>query len=330
MQFTSWLDDLITRITEHAPPGTFFYSSFNIRALLAVVLVSLLCGAVGSLVVGNRMAFFSDALAHCAFAGVSIGLALGILLHAPKDSDFYENGIPLIMVGFGVLMGLAIALVRERTALASDTVIGVFFAGAIGIGAVLLSGMSRIGYYRPENFLFGNPITVNNDELVFLAGLALLEAVLLAFMYNQLVFTSFNVVLARSRNVPVRLCNYLFIILLALVVNLSVKAVGALLINAMLVVPAATAANMCRNLRQLFWTTVIISLVVSVFGQWLSFQILIPVAISREPLTFGSGGIIVVLSVLLFFLSMAVEPLSAWWNRRPIREPTASDERIPA
>ncbi len=308
MPFALWLQDIINALSLHAPPGSVFYYSTNISSLLGVVVVSLICGAVGSLVVGNRMAFFSDALAHSAFAGIAIGLATGIFLHAPKNGPFITLGVPLIMVVFGVFVGLGIAFVREKTTLASDTVIGVFFAGAIGIGAVLLDSMSRINYFKPENFLFGSPMNVDEGDLLLLLALTLIEAVILAVLYNQLVFTSFNVVLARSRNIPVRLCNYVFIVLLALIVNLSVKAVGALLINAMLIVPAASAANFCRNMRQLFWTTILISLAVSLAGWWLSIQIEIPVAISREPLTFGPSGLIVVLTVVIFFLSVFAGP----------------------
>src|SRR3954469_20492038 len=96
---------------------------FTTRSLIAVIVVSLICGAVGSLVVGNRMAFFSDALAHCAFAGIALGM-LGLLaVDALKASGYWV--LPAVMVAFGVAVGVAIVYVRETTGLASDTVIGV-------------------------------------------------------------------------------------------------------------------------------------------------------------------------------------------------------------
>src|SRR5206468_1542411 len=103
---------------------------------------------------------------------------------------------------------------------------------------------------------------VTSLDLITLVLLALVTAGLLAWLYNSLVLTSFNPSLALSRRVPVRLCSYVFIVLLALIVNLCLKIVGALLINALLVVPAATAANLCRNMRQLFWTTIGLCLLV--------------------------------------------------------------------
>lgn len=311
----NWLVDAIVL---RAHEDSFLGQQFNVRGLLAIVLVSLICGTVSSLVVGNRMAFFSDALAHCAFAGVALGLLVGVGLgfsgleqtHEQRES-FFQVIVPLVMVGFGILVGVLIAYVREKTGLASDTVIGVFFAGAIGLGAMLLKALARASrqYFSAESFLFGDPITVTSFDLTLLAGLL---AILLGFLgvtYNQLVFTSFNPSLARSRRIPVRLCNYAFIVILALVVNLCLKAVGVLLINALLIVPAATAANLCRNMRQLFWTTTLLCLTVGVAGHWLSWEVQLPdPAGLGEPLSFGIGGTIVVLSVVLFYLSMLVGP----------------------
>src|SRR5881227_3718318 len=117
-----WLNERIHALSQLFPEGSFFSFDFNIHGMLAVVLVSLVCGGVGSLVVGNRMAFFSDALAHCAFAGIALGLLLGLFLGISPRNNLYDAwGIPTIMVLFGILVGLGIAFVREKTALANDT-----------------------------------------------------------------------------------------------------------------------------------------------------------------------------------------------------------------
>jgi zinc transport system permease protein len=314
---SEWLDGRIDAFTRLFEPLTFFNLAYNVRGTLAVLLVSLVCGAVGSLVVGNRMAFFSDALAHCAFAGVALGflLAFGLGVFRPETftpSDFTHWVMP-VMVVFGILIGLLIAYVREKTTLANDTVIGVFFAGAIGMGAILLkyvSTRSSRKNFNPENFLFGDPLTVTSQDLIFLFLLVLVVAAVLSWMYNDLVFTSFNTSLARSRKVRVRLCNFTFIVLLALIVNLCLQTVGALLINAMLVVPAATAANFCRNMRQLFRWTIFLCLIVGAAGIWLSWTAEVATSGAGEPtVSFGVGGIMVVLSVVLFFLSMWLGPL---------------------
>ncbi len=303
-----WVEHGIDQLSRMAPDGTFFSFSFNVQGLLGVVLVSLICGAVGSMVMGNRMAFFSDALAHCAFAGVALGLLLALFTGARTEKEFYGWVTP-IMLGFGILVGLGIAFVREKTTLASDTVIGVFFAGAIGFGAVILKALSRRSFFHPENFLFGDLVTVSAEDLIYLFALAVITGVLLAWLYNDMVFTSFNPSLARSRRIPVRLCLYLFIVLLAVIVNLCLKIVGALLINALLIVPAATAANLCRNMRQLFWSTIALCLAVGVVGQWVSWELKLPdPGGAGDPIRFGTGGTIVVLSVILFFVSMWLGP----------------------
>ncbi|MGE3805461.1 MAG: metal ABC transporter permease [Gemmataceae bacterium] len=303
------IDNLVVYLANLAPPDTWLNQPQIVKGLLAVVLVCFVCGAVGSQVVANRMAFFSDALAHCAFAGIGLALLVGLVARLGRDSEFYRWGVPLIMVLFGVLIGIGIAFVRERTGLASDTVIGVFFAGAIGFGAMLLQALHTRAYLSPEAFLFGDPIFVSPSDLFMLIVLALVTAAVLMWIYNGLVFTSFNPSLARSRRISMRLYNYVFIILLALIVNLTLKTVGVLLINALLVVPAATAANLSRNMRQMFWLSIALALGAGLLGAWIATDFGLPDPATGQTIHFGWAGTIVVVSVLLFFGSMILQPV---------------------
>jgi zinc transport system permease protein len=297
-----WLDSMIEQWSRLAPPDHFFYYRHNIYALLALILVSLCCGAVGSLVVSGRLAFFSDALAHCAFAGISIGFLLFLLTGSRSETEFWD-WTTAVMIAFGILAGCGIVWVRTRTGLSSDTVIGVFFAGAVGLAAALKNLIQSRKLFSLEDFLFGNPLLVSGWQLMLLAGLLVVTAVLLAWIYNHLLLASFNHSLALSRRVPVQLVNYLFIMLLALIVNLCLRLVGALLINALLIIPAAAAINLSRNMRQLFWLTIGLTLFVGVGGQWMQWE-----------LEWGSkvqlniSGTIVLLSVLVFILSMMASP----------------------
>ena len=220
-----------------------------------------------------------------------------------RDSAAEAWLVPLVMILFGSAVGVAIAYVRDHTTLANDTVIGVFFAFAIGFGTMLFTVLKQVSTFDPEKFLFGSPLFVLEVDLLYLLGLLVLAAVFFAFRYNDVVFASFNPSLARTRRVRLRLNNYLFVVLLALVVNLSIKAVGVLLINALLVVPAATAVNHARNLRQLFWLTIGLCIVSGMSGLMLSYYVRIPVG-RGEWVKFGPSGAIVVFSVLLFFLSL--------------------------
>src|SRR5262249_12294439 len=151
----NWLDNLLTALARLAPPGSFFAQDFNLRSMLALVLVSLACGAVGSLVVGGRMAFFSDAPGHCAFARVSIAFVLVIfLLPRLHSTDEFWDWVTPIMLVLGMATAYGIAYVRERTGLADDTVIGIFFAFAIGLAATLRKVIQSRRLFTLEDFLF--------------------------------------------------------------------------------------------------------------------------------------------------------------------------------
>src|SRR5437879_322356 len=145
----SWVEHLVTGFTEWWPELSFFSQEFNVYSALSVSLVAIICGAVGSLVVANRMAFFSDALAHCSFAGAAFGLLLGLILKA-SDKGFAQS-ILIIMILFGIAVGLLIAFVQEKSGLPSDTVIGVFFAGAIGLGAIFMKTVGNRSYFNLES-----------------------------------------------------------------------------------------------------------------------------------------------------------------------------------
>jgi len=300
-----WLDEVMTLVTKLWPADTFLNDFDTVRAVLATLVVCFICGAMGSQVVGNRMAFFSDALAHCAFAGVGLGLLLNVVMGTAGESDeVIQERIMIFMVTFGIGVGLLIAFVRDQTGLASDTVIGVFFAASVGIGAVCTRMVSGRRFFNIEDFIFGNPTFATSRQVVILIGLAVLTTVFLCTMYNSMILSSASPSLALSRQVPVRLCRYLFIILLALLVNLSQQIAGTLLINGLLIVPAASAANVARNLREMFWFSIGISIFVGFVGYWASWEI--SNAFMRSGFAVGTSGTIVVLSVLVFVLTAFV------------------------
>ena len=304
-----WLKTAIEALAAAlSSPGAKVYP-LEIRAVLAVLLVSLTCGIVGSLVIGNRMAFFSDAMAHTAFAGVSLAL-LGIILATGattgREVEPYLWVIPLAMCAVGAVCGILIAFVREKTNLANDTVIGVFFAAALGLAALLLRPLRKIVTFDLEGYLFGDLTSITEKDLLILMLLAVATVFLVGGRYNSFVFGSFNPSLARSRGIAVRLNNYLFIVLLAMVVNLSIRAVGILLINALLIVPAAAAANVSGNLRRMFWFTCAGSVAAGLLGYNLSTRMGISLN-GSEPLPVGPAGAIVLVIVAWFAASLALK-----------------------
>jgi zinc transport system permease protein len=310
---SQWLDERLTELKDSFPPNSLLSNKQMLLGLISIVLVSLICGAVSSLVLSNRMAFFSDALAHFAFAGV----ALGILLHL-AGWLINDDWIVPVMVLFGIMAGCGIAYVKQRTVLANDTIIGVFFAGAMGLGAVLLIAVAKIGggrgVLKPENFLFGELMATTSQQIVYLLILLVVTILFLTWRYNGLIMSSFNPSLARSRRISVQLGNYLFIIFLAMTVNACLKAVGALLINALLILPAATAGNVSKNLRLFFWMSLMVSMIAGV-GGFLVSATWEPV-VGGKKLPLSSGGVIVLLGTLCFFASMLLGPLLR--GNRPI------------
>src|SRR5262249_54998432 len=132
-------------------------------------------------------------------------------------ADLNARVVPLVMILFGALVGVGMVQVRERTSLENDTVIGVFFAGAIGLGAALFKVLQNENpQFNRENFLFGSVLFVLETDLVYLTVLLLVTCMLFLRRYNQLLFASFSPSLARTRRINLRLNDYLFIVLLAL------------------------------------------------------------------------------------------------------------------
>lgn len=297
-----WVNQLV--MTTAAFFGT---SAYEVRAVAGLVLVAVACGVIGSLVIGNRMAFFSDAMAHTAMAGVTLAV-LGMVLFAgvrnAAAADQYRWTIPLVMAGVGSVVGVVIAVIQERTALTSDTVIGVFFALSLGFAGLLLPALQERARIPLEEVLFGQVLFLDDVRLLMLLGMAVAAVLVIGLGYNAFLLGSFNPSLANSRGIPVRWNNYLFVVLLAVVVNLSVYAVGVLLINALLVVPAAAAANVSSNLRRMFWITLVGCVGCTIIGYRASTSTVI--ALGSVELTPGPSGAVVLACVGWFFASLGV------------------------
>jgi len=269
--------------------------------MVGLIAVGIACGLVGCLVVGSRMAFFSDALAHCAFAGVSLGFLLFELIKLRMglaDEQFWWWVTPLMVV-FGAGVGMGVSFVRQRTSLGNDAVIGVFFAGSLGLAATLSQAISSRKIFSLEEFLFGDPLLIQSGQIILLSAVLAITALFMGLGFNGLVLGSFNTSLARSRAISIDWLQTGFIVLLAVVINVCLRVVGVLLINALLIVPAAIAMNLSSNLRQMFWITLSTSVGLSVTGQIVSWEVQV-----RYDVPVGIAGTIVTLAVLAFTLTM--------------------------
>lgn len=231
---------------------------FMQQALVGLALLAPMCAAMGVQVVNFRMAFFSDAISHSAFAGIALGLLLGA-------------DVRLTMALFALAVGLGIMGVTRRTTLSSDTVIGVFFSAVIAFGLAVVSRERSVARDL-QRFLYGDILTIGETEIMWM--LALFAALMLfqLLSYNRLLYIGLNPGLAGAHGVRVKTLQYLFAGLLSLVVISSVWAVGVLLVTAMLVAPAAAARNVARSAGGMFWWALLVGLSSAVAGLILSAQ----------------------------------------------------------
>ncbi|SHI32600.1 metal ABC transporter permease [Pollutimonas bauzanensis] len=265
-------------------PASLTYG-FVVNAVLAGFIIGPILGGLGTLVVVKRFAFFSEAVGHSALTGVAIGILMGEPYTGPYGSLF----------GYCLLFGILLNYLRNRTGLAPDTLIGVFLSISLALGAsVLLVLAGRINVHILENVLFGSVLTVNNHDLSVLAVVALLTAALALPYYNGLMLASFNPQLAAVRRVPVKALDYLFVALVTIVTVASVKVIGAILVGALLVIPAACARMLSPSLRSFFWLSVLIATVSTLAGILLPIELDLPVP---------SGAAIILVSGALFMLA---------------------------
>ena len=231
---------------------------FMQQAMLALILLAPMAASMGVQVVSFRMAFFSDAISHSAFAGVALGLIFSVDPH-------------LAMPLFGIGVGFGIMAVQRNSALSSDTIIGVFFSAVMAFGLAIVSRDNAVARDL-QQFLYGDILTITESDIRWLL---LLFAALTAFQiwgYNRLLYIGLNPVVARAHRIHVAFWQYLFAGLLALVVMFSVWAVGVLLVTAMLIVPAATARNLARTAGGMFWWSLAVSVTSAVAGLAISAQ----------------------------------------------------------
>ena len=233
---------------------------FMRRAFFAVLLIMPLFSLLGTLVVNNGMAFFSDALGHSAFTGMAIGAIVGFI-----DPMWCA-------VLFAILFALLFTLVRRRTNMASDTVIGVFSSTAVALG-IFLATLGGKSFTKFNNLLIGDILSVEPAKIALLAMILLVVAVLWVCSFNGLMLSAVHPALADSRGVKVFWQEAVFSAAIAVVVTVSMTWVGLLVINSLLVLPAAAARNLARNQRQYHLFSVLGAVAAGVAGLMTSYYV---------------------------------------------------------
>lgn len=269
--------EMIYNLLEILPFSMFQYD-FMKNAFLASILIAPLFALLGTMAVNNKMAFFSDALGHSAFTGIGLGVLLGM------DDPL------LAMLAFGIFLGLVITKVKSANMVSSDTVISVFSSAALALGIVILSASG--GFAKYSSYLIGDILTVGQRDLIVIAIVLIIAYILWAMLYNQLLLVSVNRSLAASRGVKVMLVENIFVMMVAVAVMVSIRWVGILMINSLLILPAAAARNITTTTRSYHWTATVFGLVSSVVGLGISYS-------------FGTsaGATMVLAAAVLFFVT---------------------------
>ena len=243
-----------------ALPFEMLHWDFMKNALLALLLMAPLFGLMSTMIVTGRMSFFSDALGHSAFTGIAIGAICG--LAAPTWAA----------VLFSVAFALLFSFVRSRSNQAADTLIGVFSSTAVALGifAATIGGGSFTKYNK---YLIGDILSVTPGEIGMLALVLLAVILFWVLCANRLTLTAIHPQLASSRGIPVGLSQTIFIAAIAVVVTLSISSVGLLILNSLMVLPAASARNISRNLKQYHGFSVLFALIAGIGGLTVSYYL---------------------------------------------------------
>jgi len=230
-------------------PLEFLSMTFMKNALLAVLVMAPLFGILSTMVVSGKMSFFSDALGHSGFTGIAIGVLCG-------------SSFPM---GYAVVLAIVFALlfsyVKGKSHQATDTIIGVFSSTAVALG-IFIATLNGNSFTKFNTYLIGDILSVTPTEIGLLALVLLAVVVLWIFSANRLFLSAVHPQLASTRGVKVASNQVLFTVMVAVVVTLAMSWVGLMVINSLLVLPAAASRNVAKNLRQYH----LFSLLFALFG----------------------------------------------------------------
>ena len=262
-----------------------FTEAYMQRALVTALLLGPLCGLIGVFVTARRMAFFSDTISHAALAGIAVGFWLG----------FTDPTLPMVAVGLGV--AALMLWLKEKTDLLTDTIMALLLSGSVAFGIVVISLLKG---FRGElhRYLFGDILSVGPQEVWLAFAVSAVVAVAVAVRLNALTLLTASEDLAHVSGIPVRRLNYAFVLVLTVVVALSIRLLGIILVTSLLVIPPAAARNIARNLRQQILLAVLAGALGGGGGVALSYRFDLP-----------CGPSIVLTSVALFLATLAASRL---------------------
>lgn len=276
--------NILYRILETFLPFSWTEYDFMKNAFLAVLIITPLFGILGTMIVNNRMAFFSDALGHSALTGIALGTLFGV-----ADTN-------LSMLVFAVAFALLLNRIKRRKTVSTDTVISVFASLSMAIGLVILSRGGNFAKYSA--LLVGDILSITMKEIGMLFAIFLLTVVFWFLGFNKLHAISVNESLAKSKKINIKWMEDLFSIIIAVIVMFSVKWVGILIINALLILPAAASRNISSDVREYHLFSILISVFSGILGLILSYY-----------MNTATGPTIVIIAASIFFLTLLLKTL---------------------
>ncbi|CDD17978.1 MAG: metal ABC transporter permease [Clostridia bacterium] len=274
--------EVIYSILETILPFEFINYTFMKNALIAIILVSPIFAILGTMIVNNKMAFFSDALGHSAICGIAIGTILGI------------SNVNISMIFFAIVFALLLNWVKNKTTYGADTIISVFSSIAIALGLAILAQSGNFNKY--SSYLVGDILSITNVEILYVFLTFITVMIFWYFTFNKLNVISINTSLAKSRGINIKLIDNIFVILIAIIVMISIRWIGILLINSLLILPAASSRNIAKNMRTYHLYSVIFSIFSGMLGLILSYYYNIP-----------TGPMIVMISGIIYFATFGLK-----------------------
>lgn len=241
-------------------PFEMLHWDFMKNAFLAILLMAPLFGLTSTMIVTGRMSFFSDALGHSAFTGIAIGCIFGVA--APT----------WVAVIFSIFFALLFSFVRSRSNQAADTLIGVFSSTAVALG-IFIATMGGSSFTKYNRYLIGDILSVTKSELLMLALVLMGTVIFWIFLGNRLMLTSIHPQLASSRGIPIHLTQTLFTTAIAVIVTLAISWVGLLILNSLLILPAASSRNVAKNLKQYTLLSIVFALICGILGLTASYYL---------------------------------------------------------
>ena len=264
----------------------FEYAFFQ-RAFIGGVCAAILCSVMGVFIVLRRASLIGEGIAHLSFGGIALGLFMSIY--------------PLYTALFLSLLGtIAISYLSRKKVVYTETAIGLLISFGLALGAILasLSGGFSVDLF---GYLFGSILTISQTDLDLILVLTIVAGAFLILFYKELMALTFDEQGARLAGIPVRWLDFLFNLLMAITVVVSIKIVGSLLVTALLIAPAASAIQFSRSFRGTSYAALVLGVLAVTFGLLFSFTYALP-----------SGGTIVMVSLCIFVGSIAAKKVLVW------------------